>query len=74
MHVNDVWILGAGKFGLKAVERIKQKQRQQAAEIQADIEVDKALREDELDRRLKAAGITNEATAKQVLERIKDKK
>lgn len=61
------------RTALDSLERIKQKQTQQAAEIQADIEVSRALREDDLDRRLKEAGITSEATAKKVLERIKDK-
>ena len=62
------------RTALDSLERIKQQQNQQAAEIQAHIEVDKALREDDLEHRLKEAGITSEATAKKVLERIKDKK
>ena len=62
------------RTALDSLDRIKQKQKQQAAEIQADIEVNRALKEDELERKLKEAGITTDATAKKVLERIKDKK
>ncbi len=62
------------RTAIDSLERIKEKQRQTAAEIQADIEVGKALNENDLDRRLREAGITSDANAKQVLKRIKDKK
>ena len=62
------------KTALDSLDRIRQKQQQNAAEIQADIEVNKAMGDDDLEHRLKAAGITNEATAKKVLERIKEQK
>lgn len=61
------------RTALDSLDRIKEKQRQQAAELQADIEVNRALNEDELERKLKDAGITSDATANKVLERIKDK-
>lgn len=62
------------RTALDSLERIKEKQRQNAAEIQADIEMGNAAAENDLDRRLREAGITSDASAKQVLERIKNKK
>ncbi len=62
------------RTALDSLERIKQKQRNTAAEIQADIEMSQDVAETDLDRRLREAGITNDANAKQVLQRIKNKK
>lgn len=62
------------RTAIDSLERIKEKQRQNAAEIQADIEMGRDASESELDRKLREAGITSDANAKQVLERIKNKK
>lgn len=62
------------RTALDSLERIKEAQRQTAAEIQADTEMNIETSESDLDRRLREAGITSDANAKQVLKRIKDKK
>lgn len=62
------------RTALDSLERIRERQRQSAAEIQADIEMSQEATESDLDRRLREAGITNDANAKQVLQRIKNKK
>lgn len=62
------------RTAIDSLERIKEKQRQTAAEIQADMEMSQEAQESDLDRRLREAGITNDANAKQVLQRIKNKK
>ena len=62
------------RTALDSLERIKEKQQQNAAEISADLEMTKDSMESDLDRKLREAGITNDANAKQVLQRIKNKK
>lgn len=62
------------RTALDSLERIKEKQRQNEAEIGADIEMARDSMESDLDRKLRKAGITNDANAKQVLNRIKNKK
>lgn len=62
------------RTAIDSLERIKEKQRQNEAEIGADIEMARDSMESDLDRKLRKAGITNDANAKQVLNRIKNKK
>lgn len=62
------------RTAIDSLQRIKEKQRHTDAELAADREIAQDSMESDLDRRLREAGITNDASAKKVLDRIKNKK